>query len=76
MKLIVVVVVILAAVAGLGFYQGWFHVGSQDNGGTADITLTVDKDKMGADGQKAKDTVQDLGRKTEEKVAEGVEKAK
>ena len=64
MKL-VIILVILACLAGLGFYQGWFHLGSQSSSGKSDITLTVDKDKMTADEQKAKEKVQSLGHKAE-----------
>jgi len=67
MKLLVLFVIV-AGFACLGFYQGWFHLGSQNSGGKSDITLTVDKDKMNSDEQKAKDKMQGLGNKAEATV--------
>jgi hypothetical protein len=75
MKLLVPLVIV-AGLAGLGFYQGWFHLGSQNSAGKSDITLTVDKDKMNADEQKAKDKVQGLGRRADDKAAAAAEKTK
>ena len=43
--LLVVVVLLLAGIAGLGFYRGWFHFSTTD--GTdrkPSATITVDKD--------------------------------
>jgi hypothetical protein len=62
-------------VAGLGFYQGWFHLASASDGNSAQVTVTVDKDQLQKDKDKAVDTVQDLGEKVQDKVATTTQKA-
>ena len=54
-------VLIVAAVAGLGFYMGWFHFSSGSDHRNAHITVSVDKDQMQKDKDNAVDKVQDLG---------------
>jgi hypothetical protein len=56
-------VVLLALVAGIGYYRGWFHAGSTDTNGRDTIKLTVDKDKVNQDKASAQQQVQDLGHK-------------
>ena len=53
-RLLIVLVLLAACVAGLGFYQGWFR---------------VDQDKIQQDEEKAKEKLQDLGQKAKEKVS-------
>ncbi len=69
-----IILVAILGVVGLGFYLGWFHLGSQNNSSSSDVTLTVDKDKMSADGEKAKDKVQGIAHQAGDKV-EGAAKA-
>jgi translation elongation factor P/translation initiation factor 5A len=58
MKLVLIVLVLVAAgVVGLGFYQGWFHLGSDSADGKSNFTLSVDKEKFQEDTQKAKSKV-------------------
>jgi predicted negative regulator of RcsB-dependent stress response len=52
---------ILAVVAGLGFYLGWFHFSSSSDNDSAHVTMSVDKDQIQKDTDKAVDKVQDLG---------------
>jgi hypothetical protein len=54
-------VLMVAVVAGLGFYLGWFHLSSGSDHGNAHITVSVDKDQIQKDKDKAVDKVQDLG---------------
>jgi len=61
MRIAIVLVLILAGVAGLGLYRGWFHVTSDRDADKSKVTLTVDKDKMQEDKQKAVDKVQGVG---------------
>jgi hypothetical protein len=56
-------------VVALGFYLGWFNVSSHGDKGQSDITLSVDKNKLEADKDKAVDKVEDLRRKAEAKLA-------
>jgi len=61
MKAVFIVLVVLAvAIAGLGFYRGWFRFSTDNTDpNQPNATMTIDKDKMGADKQK----VQGLGHK-------------
>ena len=56
-------VVLLALVAGFGYYRGWFRAGSTDTKGQDSVKLTVDKDKIAQDKASAQQQVQDLGHK-------------
>jgi hypothetical protein len=62
-----VAVVLLVGIGGVGFYRGWFDLSTNNAGQTPSATITVDKDKIHADEQKAKDEVQGLGQKVKEK---------
>ena len=54
-NLLVAIVVVLAGIAVLGFYRGWFHVSTQDAEHKTNITISVDKTKIADDEQKLKD---------------------
>ncbi len=56
-------VVLLAVIAAIGYYRGWFHAESTDANGQHTVTLTVDKDKFNQDKADAQQQVQDLGHK-------------
>jgi hypothetical protein len=59
--LFVVVVLLLAGVVALGFYRGWFQLSTDTANQRPNATIVVDKDKIHADEQKAKDEVQGFG---------------
>jgi hypothetical protein len=73
-RLIFVVVLVVAGVVGLGFYLGWFHVGSENANGSSSVTLSVDKDKFQKDEHTAVTNVQDLERQITGKIAGPSEK--
>jgi len=56
-------VVLLALVAGIGYYRGWFHMESTDADGQRTVTVTVDKTQFNQDKVSAQQQVQDLGHK-------------
>ena len=72
---LVVLALLVAGVVGLGFYQGWFHFGSDNANGKSNVTLSVDKDKFNADERRAVEKVQDLGHQVKDKVAGSGEKS-
>lgn len=74
-NLLIVVVVLIVAVAALGFYRGWFHVASASADGESNLTLTVDKDKMKEDKAKAMDRVHELGHQAKDTAGEPAEKS-
>jgi len=60
-RMLLALVLIVAVVAGLGFYMGWFHFSSGSDGNSGHVTVSVDKDQIQKDTDKAVDKVQDLG---------------
>jgi predicted negative regulator of RcsB-dependent stress response len=60
-RILLVLALIVAGVVGLGFYMGWFHFSSGSDDKNAHITVSVDKDQIQKDKDKAVDKVQDLG---------------
>lgn len=71
-----VCVLLVAGVVGLGFYQGWFHLSTDNADDKSNVTLTVDQDKIKKDEEKAKEKIQDLGHQVKEKTTARTEKAK
>ncbi|MDI6451593.1 hypothetical protein [Anaerobaca lacustris] len=57
-RTLLVLVLIVAVVAGLGFYMGWFHFSSGSDNNDAHITVSVDKDQVQKDMDKAADKVE------------------
>ena len=73
--ILIVLVLIVVGGAVLGFSRGWFHLSSRSSPGNADITVSVDKDKMAADKDKVVDKAQDLGHTAENKLDATTQKA-
>jgi hypothetical protein len=73
---VVLVVIAAAAVAGVGFYQGWFHFSTGGTDGKPNATITVDQDKIEADKKAAQDKLKDLGDKAKEKTNTAGDKGK
>ena len=74
-RMLLVFVLIVAVVAGLGFYRGWFHFSSGSDGSSAHVTVSMDKGRIQKDKDKAVDKVQDLGHQEKDKVATTTQKA-
>ena len=68
--LLVVAVLLLVGIAGLGFYQGWFRLSTNGTDQKPSATITVDKDKIHADEETAKEKVQGLGQEVKEKTGD------
>ena len=49
----VLVVLLIIVVIVTGFYLGWFHVSSANNGNKSHVTMTVNQAKIRADKNKA-----------------------
>lgn len=75
-NLLFVVVVLLAGIAGVGFYRGWFSVSTNSPDQKPSATITVDKDKIHADEELAKEKMEGLGQKAKEKTGDMTEKVK
>ena len=74
--LVVVVVLLLVGIAGVGFYRGWFRLSTDNTDHKPSATITVDKDKIQEDEQKAKEKVQGFGQEAKEKTGERADKVK
>jgi hypothetical protein len=74
--LLVLAVLLLVCVAGLGFYRGWFHLSTNSTDPKPSATITVDKNKIHADEEKATENVVGFGRNVKEKTGELTGKAK
>jgi hypothetical protein len=68
--LLFVVVLLLVGFVGLGFYRGWFHLSTDNTDNKGSTTFTVDKAKIHADEQKAKDKLHGFGQEAKEKMGD------
>jgi hypothetical protein len=59
-RLLVVVGLMVVCVIGVGFYYGYFRIGSDSADGTTQITLTVEQKKIQNDEKKVAEKVHDL----------------
>jgi hypothetical protein len=75
-RFMVLLVVVVACIAGLGFYRGWFHVGSDASEDKRSVTFTADPNKIKDDEKKVVEKVKDLGNQAKGKVAAPTEKTK
>jgi hypothetical protein len=67
-RLLLVLVLLAAVVAGLGFCRGWFRLSTGEADGKTSATVTVDRQKIEQDTEKAEEKVQEVGRQLKEKV--------
>ena len=77
-RLFLVLVLLLACIAGFGFYRGWFSFSKTSTDQKTNMTVTVDKDKIHHDEDAAKERVQEFGYKVKGTIggAKGEPKAK
>jgi hypothetical protein len=71
-QLVVVLAIVLVAIVGFGFYEGWFRYSTDTTNSDASGTITVDKDKLKED----EDKVRELGNKLKDKSAAPTDKIK
>lgn len=65
-----VILLLLAVVVGVGFYQGWFHFSTNSTEQGTSATITVDQNKIRADEDKAKEKVGEFGQKAKDKIGD------
>lgn len=78
MKIFGVLFLLLVLIGGIGFYQGWFSMSSNQGDSESrnvDVNLTVDRDKMEADKNAVKNKVQELAGEAKDEVNELVRPA-
>jgi len=69
---LILLVLLVAGVVGLGFYQGWWHVSTDGAGQTPSVTISADEKKM----QEDKKRVEDQAKKAKESAAAPTDKTK
>jgi hypothetical protein len=74
--LAVVIVLVLVVVAGLGFYRGWFSLSTGNTDHKPSATITVDKDKIQEDEQRAREKVHSFGQGAKESTGQRTEEVK
>jgi hypothetical protein len=60
-RVLIVCVLIVAGIAGLGFYLGWFTFTSDSTDGKGHIGVTIDKAKFDKDEKEAQKKLRDMG---------------
>jgi hypothetical protein len=65
-RLLVALLVLVAVVVGLGVYLDWFQFSTDKGAGTYQVDLTIDKDKIKADAEKAREQAGSLGSKAKD----------
>lgn len=74
--LLAVVALLVVAVVGVGFWQGWFSIQTTKEDGKAHANLTVDKEKFKQDKDKLKAKAAEKYKALKDKVASLREKSK
>jgi hypothetical protein len=67
-RLLIVLVVLAVAVAGFGYYRGWFSFSTSSGDDKANFNITVDKDKIQGDKESAKENIKGLQDKAQQKT--------
>jgi hypothetical protein len=62
-RFLFVIVLLVAGVLALGYYREWFKFSSVSSDQSTDIHVTVDKNKVNEDEEKAKEKLKELGGK-------------
>lgn len=75
-RFMILVVVVVACIAGLGFYRGWFHIGSDTNDDKRNVTFTADPKKIKDDENKVVQKVKDFRHEAKGKAAAPTGKTK
>jgi hypothetical protein len=75
-RLFVLVVLLIAVAVCVGYYRGWFHFSNSGADGSDNPSITLDKGRIKADEEKAKEKAEGLGQKVKEKTNAGTDQAK
>jgi cytochrome c556 len=67
-RLLAALVVLVAVAIGVGFYRGWFQFSPGGGEEKANPSITVDREKLKADTDKAKAKMEETVQKAKEKV--------
>ena len=67
-RLLIVLVLAVAGIVGVSFYQGWLRLATGEAGAKASLPVIVDWEKFEQDKVKAQEKVQGLEQQVKEKV--------
>jgi hypothetical protein len=71
-RLIIVLVLVVAGIAVLGFTRGWFTVTSATVEDQSNVTVTMDKAKIQQDKETAAAKARELGQQAKDKTAAAI----
>ena len=74
--LLVVLVLAVVGVIAVGYYRDWFKVGAANDSKTVNVNVTVNKEKVKEDEEKAKQKLKEVGGQIKEKTGEIIGGAK
>ncbi len=75
-RVMITLALVVAVVAGLGFYRQWFSVTSDKADDKSHVTLSADSAKFKDDEKKVVEKVEALGTRAKDKVVAPTEKPK
>ncbi len=75
-RFLIGLVVVVACIAGVGLYRGWFQVTSDSANEQRNVTFSADKNKINEDVNIVVQKVKSLGNRLKEKSATPAEKIK
>ena len=70
MRISVFAVLLLIAAVAVGLYRSWFRVSTENADHQPSATITMDKDKIRSDDQKAKDALEGFEQKAKQEFGE------
>lgn len=73
-RFLLVLLLLVVAVVGLGFYLGWFRLSTEHTDQSTNIQITVDNNKIREDEERAKEKLHEAGQKVKQRVGKGSEK--
>ena len=59
-RLLVLLLVLAVGVGALGYYRGWFQVSTREADGGVPVDVTLNREKLKQDAERAKAKVKDL----------------
>jgi len=74
--LFVIVVLLLIGVVALGYYRDWFKVTTANDSKAVNVNVTVDKEKVKEDEEKAKEKLKEVGGQIKDKTKGLTDKVK
>jgi hypothetical protein len=65
---LVVLVLLIGGIIGLGFYMDWFQFSRTGEGQKTNYTISVDRERIREDADKAKERVREVGQELKQRT--------